>query len=38
MYNDTIYLYMYHPWQRANALLYGLDTGMTGHSIHSKGH
>lgn len=31
------YRYVYHPWQRTNALLYGLDTGTTSHAPDTKG-
>lgn len=31
------YLYVYNSGQRADTLLYGLDTGATGHSLHSEG-
>lgn len=32
-----VYLYVYNSGQRSDTLLYGLDTGATGHSLHSEG-
>lgn len=32
-----MYLYIYDSRQRPNALLNGLDTGATGHTLHPEG-
>lgn len=34
--HPSIYLYMYHSRDRPDALLYGLYTGATSHTLHNK--
>lgn len=35
--SHRIYLHIYDSCKRPNSLFYGLDTGVTSHSLHFKG-